>query len=109
MDEVCRGSADKQLRKHLKNTAKETWQLVNWLTYDRDANRTASSIAIHACDTVVGHFVQLLERARTDKTDQCPICKSRQIRTHFDMEIAPDGDYYVSCGVCDWNSHPRGA
>ena len=109
MEELCGGGANKQLRKRLKNTAKDTWQLVNWLTHDRDANRTASSIAIHACDTVVGHFAQLLGRARTDKTEQCPICTSRQIRTHFDMEIAPDGDYYVSCGVCEWNSHPGGA
>ena len=109
VDELCGGGLNKQLRKHLKNTAKETWQLVNWLTHDRDTNRTASVIAIHACDTVVGHFAQLLERARTDKADRCPICKSRQIRTHFDMEIAPDGDFYVSCGVCEWNSHPGGA
>lgn len=106
MDELCRGNSNKELRQHLKNTAKETWQLVNWLTHDRSANKTASSIAIHSCDTVVGHFVQILERERTDRTDQCPLCKSRNIRTHFDISIEPDGDYYMTCGVCDWSSHP---
>jgi hypothetical protein len=62
MDELCRGKSNKELRQYLKNTAKDTWQLVNWLTHDRSANKTASSIAIHACDTLVGHFVQILER-----------------------------------------------
>lgn len=106
MNELCGGGENKDLRKYLKNSAKETWQIVNWLTHDRNANRTASSVAIHACENIVLHFAQLLARARTDKADECPICKSRQIRTHFDIEIGVDGDYYASCGVCEWNSHP---
>jgi hypothetical protein len=107
MNHLCGGSSNKELRQHLKNTAKDAWQLVGWLTHDRNANRTASSIAIHACQTVIGHVVQIIERARTDKTDECPICKSRKVRTHFDISIQPDGDYYVSCGVCDWTNHPE--
>lgn len=107
MDELCGGRSNKQLRQYLKKTAKETWQLVNWLTHDRNANQTASSISIHACDTIVGHFVQVLSRETTDKTEQCPICKSRHIRTHFDITIEPDGNYYTTCGVCDWSSHPQ--
>jgi hypothetical protein len=106
MDLLCRGNSNKELRQHLKNTAKETWQLVGWLTHDRNANKTASSIAIHACGTVVGYFIQILERERTDRFEQCPVCKSRNLRTHFDIAIEPDGDYYMTCGVCDWSSHP---
>ena len=106
MSTICAGDSNKQLRQHLRNTAKETWQLVNWLTHDKDANKTASSIAIESCGTIVGHFVQILERERTDRVGQCPLCKSRNIRTHFDVSIEPDGDYYVTCGVCDWSSYP---
>lgn len=109
MNQLCSGSSNKALRKHLKNTAEETWQLVNWLTHHRTANKTASSIAIHACSTVVGHFIQILERQRTDRTDECPICDSRNIRTHFDIAIEPDGDYYLTCGACGWSSHPNSA
>jgi hypothetical protein len=29
IDQLCGGSSNKELRQHLKNTAKETWQLVN--------------------------------------------------------------------------------
>lgn len=109
MDKLCAGKSNKKIRHHLKNTAKETWQLVNWLTHDRDANKTASSIAIHACGTIVGHFVQILERERTDWAEQCPLCKSRNMRTHFDISIEPDGDYYMACGACNWSSHPSEA
>jgi hypothetical protein len=38
--------------------------------------------------------------------EQCPVCKSRDIRSHFDISIQPDGDYYSSCGVCGWTNHP---
>lgn len=106
MNQLCGGSSNKELRQHLKNTAKETWQLVNWLTHTRSANKTASSIAIHTCQTIIGNFMQILEKSRTDKTEECPVCKSRDVRTHYDISIPPDGDYYVSCGVCDWTNHP---
>ena len=108
MNQLCSGSSNKELRQHLKTLAKETWQLANWLTHDRSASRTASSIAIHSCQTVIGHLIQILERERTDRIDQCPVCKSRNIRSHFDISIEPDGDYFMSCGVCDWNNHPEG-
>jgi len=106
MNHLCGGGSNKELRQHLKNLAKEAWQLSNWLTHTKSASRTASSIAIHTCQTVVGHLMQILKREEQDKSDQCPICKSRDIRKHYDIDIAPDGDSYLSCGVCDWNDHP---
>jgi len=105
MNQLCGGGSNKELRQHLKNTAKDAWQLVNWLTHARSANETASSIAIHSCQTVIGHFIQVLERQKRDSTEHCPVCKSRNVRTHFDISIPPDGEYYVSCGVCDWTIH----
>ncbi len=109
LNQLFFGGSNKELRQHLKNTTKETWQLVNWLTHDRNANGTASTIALHSCSTIVGHFVHILERERTGDIDGCPLCKSRNIRTHFDMSIQPDGDYYMTCGVCDWTNHPTSA
>lgn len=106
MNHLCGGGTNKELRQHLKNVSKETWQLVNWLTHARSANTTAASVAIHSCQTTIGHFVQILERSRRDKSEECPVCKSRNIRSHFDISIPPDGDYYSSCGACAWTSHP---
>jgi hypothetical protein len=106
LDTFCGGPENQRLRKYLKNAVADTWDLVNWLTHDRDASVTATSIAIAACDTIVGHFVQLLERQRTANTDECPVCKSRNVRSYFDHKIAPDGDYYIACRECDWSNHP---
>jgi len=106
MNELCPGGGNKDLRQHLKNTSKESWQLANWLTHTRSATRTASSIAKHSCQMTIGHFIQILEGGRSDKIGKCPVCKSSNIRTHFDISIPPDGSYYSSCGVCEWNDHP---
>lgn len=106
LNETCGGNKNKELRKLLKSTSKETWQFVNWLIHSRSANETVSSIAIHSCDTVVGHFIQIFERDRNAKIEKCPKCRSLQVRSHYDISIKPDGDYYLSCGACEWDSHP---
>lgn len=106
MNELCSGGSNKDLRQHLKNTSKESWQLANWLTHTRSATKTASSIAKHSCQMTIGHFIQILEGGRSDKIGKCPVCKSSNIRTHFDITILPDGSYYSSCGVCEWNDYP---
>ena len=106
MNQLCAGNSNKELRQHLKNIAKETWQLVNWLTHARNATKTASSIAIHSSQTIIGHFIQTLERSHSDTIEHCPVCKSRNIRTHFAISIPPDGEYYMSCGSCNWTNHP---
>lgn len=108
VDVLCPGRKNEKLRQYFKSSSDKTWQLVNWLTHDRDANQTASSISIHACDTMIGGFSEILSRSKTDNTEQCPVCMSRNIRTHFDSDIEPDGNYFVSCGKCDWNNHPSG-
>lgn len=109
LNKLCGGSSNQELRHYLKNTASHTWQLVNWLTHYRNANQTTSTIAVYACDTVIGNFAQILEREKIDQTSQCPACKSRHIRTHFDISIEPEGDYYLTCGICGWSNHPNDA
>jgi hypothetical protein len=106
MDHLCPSHKNKELRQYMKVVSEKTWQLVNWLTHDRDANRTASLITIHSCDMIVGHYVQLLMRDRTDRAEGCPQYSSRNMRTHFDIAIGPDGAYFDTCGACGWTNHP---
>lgn len=105
-NELLAGSSNKDLRQMLKNAAKDAWQVANWLTHTRSASRTTSSLVIHSCQTVVGHYIQALEGGRADKVGKCPVCKSNDLRSHFDIDIPPDGNYYTSCGVCDWTDRP---
>jgi predicted Zn-ribbon and HTH transcriptional regulator len=107
MDHLCPGDQNKTLRQYMKSTSEKTWQLVSWLTHAKSANKMSCTIALHALDTLTGHFAFLLSRDWMDKTEKCPICSSRKIRSHFDREIEPDGDYYETCGACGWSSHPR--
>jgi hypothetical protein len=109
MNAVCPGRSNKELRQFLKNTARDTWQLVSWLVHDRDADATGLLIAIHSCDNVVGHSVQLLERQERKSVDKCPICHSRDIRSHYDPFLGTEGEYYLSCGSCRWTNRPEHA
>lgn len=102
---LCPGGSNKELRQYVNSCAKATWRLVNWLTHARSANQAAASIALHGCDNVIGNLVQMLVRDRTDQTEICPKCSSRDIRSYYDISLLPDGDYYVVCGACRWTNH----
>ena len=103
---LCPGEKNDELRRYLKATVEKVWPLVNWLTHHRNANKTAALIAKDAVGAIVVHYAHLLSRERADRTDECPRCASRNLRTHFDIGIEPDGAYFESCGECDWDSHP---
>jgi hypothetical protein len=103
---ACPGEKNEELRRYLKAVTEKAWPLVNWLTHHRNANKTAALIATDAVDAIVKHYVGLLSRERTDRTDQCPRCASRNVRTFFDIAIEPDGAYFEECGECGWDSHP---
>ena len=86
---LCGGGSNERLRQYLKSHAKETWQLVNWLTHSRSADRVATEIAIGGCEATLRTFIQLLERLRTGGAEECPSCRSRNIRTFFDIQDRP--------------------
>jgi hypothetical protein len=102
----CPGKSNKILRQYLKTTADRTWQLVNALTHDRDANRTSTIIAHEAVSTLIGHYIGLAIRDLVDFVQQCPKCSSRDVQSYYDAGISPDGAYYQRCKACDWNDHP---
>lgn len=106
MNVLTPGEPNQELRHYLKGIAKHAWQIVSWLTHARAANRTAATIAYEACESVIAAFIRILVRDKTDNTDVCPRCGSRNVRPHFDISIEPDGAYFSLCGVCGWDNHP---
>jgi hypothetical protein len=106
INHLCPGGSNKTLRQYLKTTSDRTWQLVNWLTHDRDANKTEAIIAHEAVGVQIGHFVQLVIRDLVDIVAQCPQCSSRDVHSYYDGAILPDGAYYQRCRACDWHDHP---
>jgi hypothetical protein len=109
MDELCGGESKKALRQYMKLVGKETWQLVNWLTHHRNANAASSIIASQACSTLIGHSIQLFDDHLPNRVEHCPHCRSRNVRSHFDHRIEPDGQYFWTCGACGWSNHPTAA
>lgn len=107
INHACPGKSNKALRQYLKSTVEKTWQLVNWLTHDRDANKVSAIMASEAVGLLVGHYVQLTMRDRIDLVDECPNCASRDVKQYFDPLIGVDGDYYQRCRSCGWSTHPN--
>lgn len=105
--ELCGGSKNDELRNYLIATVDKTWPLVNWLTHHRNASKTSAIVAAEAVSAMTKIFLTLVSREREDRVEQCPICKSQNIRTHYDSEIGEDGAYFESCAKCNWDSHPR--
>jgi hypothetical protein len=103
---LCPGEKNDELRSYMKALVEKAWPLVNWLTHHRNANKTAALVSLDGVDAIVKHYVRLLSRERADRTDQCPRCASRNVRTFFDIAIAPNGAYFEACGECGWDGHP---
>ncbi|MEJ6847006.1 hypothetical protein V3589_12415 [Sinorhizobium fredii] len=103
---LCPGERNDELRHYMRAVVEKAWPLVNWLTHHRNANKTSALIALDAVDAIGKHYMRLLSRERHDRTDQCPRCASRNLRTFFDIAIAPEGAYFESCAECGWDSHP---
>ena len=103
-EHFCPGGTNKEIRSYLKATAEKVWTLVNWLTHHRNATDTSTSIAVNACSVLIMHYGKLLHNK--DIYAICDNCLSRNLRTHYDINIKPDGDYYTTCGSCGWSDHP---
>ena len=106
LNALCTGEQNKTLRQYLKSHSDKTWQLVNWLTHSKSADKVASRIALNATANEMAHFAYLERREADDAPGaQCPICSSRNIRSHY----SDRGGFYETCATCGWNSHPHQA
>jgi hypothetical protein len=102
----CGGGDQKELRSYLKNNAEKTWAIVNWLTHYRRASKFECDIMMNACGTLLGDLWNLVKRKQANDTSDCPICASKNIRSHFDATMEAEDGYYATCGVCGWTNHP---
>jgi hypothetical protein len=106
IDHLCPGRSNQRVRQYMRAAAEGSWQLVNWLTHAQNATKAPACIAAEACETLASQFIDLIEGEPIDAIERCPVCNSRNLRTHFDPAIQPDGDYYVTCGSCGSSMHP---
>jgi hypothetical protein len=106
LNALCPGEQNKALRQFVKAHSDKTWQLVNWLTHSKSADRVASRIALNATGGVMGHFLDLQFReAEAIGHAQCPVCLSRDLRSHYSAKVGA----FEACAKCGWSSHPNRA
>lgn len=104
--QVLSGSARKSVRKHLVSSAENIWDLVCVMVHDRNADKLTALIATQAVDKMLGDTIFSVFDGGTD-IDFCPMCKSREVRQHFDITIGENGAPFQSCGSCGWDNYPE--
>lgn len=105
---VASGARAAAIRGYLKTTAKETWQLVNWLTHAANAGRFDAELALEATHATMVAFGAVVLRHERGTPDRCPECSSYQLTTRFLPDLDPSG-YGDVCSACGWIASPSNA
>ncbi|MGC2210397.1 MAG: hypothetical protein WA532_09840 [Candidatus Korobacteraceae bacterium] len=102
---VAQGSRNERIRGYLKALAKESWQLVSWLTHAANATRDDGTIALDATHAVMEAFGTALIRHERQAPERCGRCGSLKLTTLYRPELQFDGAVCQSCG---WEKLPPG-
>jgi hypothetical protein len=93
-----------RIRSYLRSIAKDAWQLVNWLTHSRSANRRLADFAYRTTSHVVLSFSSARHFRNEVEVKRCPRCDSYQLFEEF----RPDDWVEVTlCEACGAESPPR--
>lgn len=90
-----------RLRRYLQKTAAATWELVNWLTHEKNAIRFDAHIAVQATSSTLMALGMALVRHERGEPSRCPDCGS--YRVVGDWRSEPDA-YVNLCEVCGWEA-----
>jgi len=101
-NKVYSGGSGSNVRSYIKKTAKETWDLVNWLTHAANATRTDADMGLSAVDNVLSTLMMAVIRHERGVPDRCPECSSYRMTT--DHRELPNDDYQnvTLCESCGW-------
>src|SRR4051812_5325373 len=78
---IASGARAEALRKYLKGTAKEAWQLVNRLTHAANAGRFDAELALEATHSTMVAFAAVVLRRERGTPERCEQCSSCQMTT----------------------------
>jgi len=100
------GPHGKQMTSYLRTMARETWDLVAWLTHATNATRSDADTALDA----VSHLMQVLSlaliRQERGEPTRCPMCGSYQVTMDYrnDDEMTP----FLRCEACGSEAEQHG-
>jgi hypothetical protein len=103
-EKLAQGARNERIRGYLKALAKESWQLVSWLTHAANATRHDGMIALDATHTVLEAFGAALVRYERQTPERCERCGSVKLIALYKPELQFDGAICQSCG---WEKLPN--
>ena len=101
------GKRKAALRKFVKSSSNDAWQLVGWLTHAQSSDQMSALIAMQAVEALVGHLLFSLTGYEDGAVAECPDCKSRRVHHYFDGNLGDEGGYFQSCQACAWNNKDK--
>ena len=105
---VAPGASNERVRGYLKDEAKATWELVNWLTHAKNAVRFDAILAVDGTGHILYAFGMATIRKEKGIPDRCPQCASYRITRDWRPEFGPDHEYVTRCEACEWDDLPIG-
>jgi hypothetical protein len=95
---IAPGHHNERVRSYLKALAKETWQLVGWLTHAVNATRHDGTMVVDATHSVIEAFGIALIRHERQTVERCGRCGSLRLIALYNPEASADGAACLSCG-----------
>lgn len=101
---AAKGDQSRDIRRHLKQLADSTWQLVNWLTHARNAVHADAELVVAATSHLLELFSGAIVRLESQRPERCPNCSSYQLNSVYAPELDRDPPYVTVCRACGWES-----
>ena len=95
---IAPGSCNERIPGYLRALAKETWQLVGWLTHAVNASRHDRTMVVDATHSVIEAFGTALIRHERQTVERCGRCGSLRLIALYNPEFRTDGAACLSCG-----------
>jgi hypothetical protein len=105
-DHFARGPRNERVRGYLKAAARETWQLVNWLTHTSKANLHEARFALQATSNLLTLTTTAVMQAEGEAPRTCPECESYRMTLVHEPDMGLDPPYVSLCESCGWNNAP---
>ncbi len=99
-DTIAAGRSAERVRGYLKSLARETWQLVNWLTHSKNAVRFDGRIAVDATGNLLQAFGAALVRYERGMPDRCGVCASYRLTSVYRPDLEIDPPFAIMCESC---------
>jgi hypothetical protein len=99
------GQRNEHIRGYLKTNAKETWQLVNWLTHTSKACLYEAHLALDATANLLAVASLVVMHSEASPPATCPKCKSYRVVAVYDPALDIEPPYVNLCESCGWNDY----